>query len=1008
MNVFRPWMGLFLLGSTIMLQAKTDFVRDVRPILSDKCFACHGPDKEALEGGVRLDVRELAIREGKKGTPIVPGDPSASRIITRTHESNREERMPPPEFKVTLSAEEKRILSDWVKEGAEYEAHWAFKRIEKPELPSEVGIGNSIDAYVEKGLREKGFALNKAATKEQLIRRLSFDLTGLPPSLSEVASFVGDTSPDVTERLVDDLLQRESFGERMASEWLDVARYSDTYGYQQDRDRHVWPWRDWVVNAFNGNLPYSEFIRWQVAGDLIPNATDEQILATTFNRLHPQKVEGGSVPEEFRIEYVSDRAQTFATAFLGLTMECSRCHDHKYDPISQEDYFSLSAFFDNIDEAGLYSFFTPSVPTPTLMMPSGKQRGQLTTLSNEVARLETRLAEIPKGEWRPVGPTDLKTGLVGLFDFELNGKKQFTNHLGIAKVIGIGRNTTVTAGHGVALKLTGDDEVKLDVGNFKRSQPFSVSLRMNTPDVKERAVVFHRSRAWTDAASRGYQLLIEEGRLSASLIHFWPGNALRVKTTETLPVGKWHHVVMTYDGSSRARGLKLFVNGKEAEVEVVRDQLTRMITGGGGNEISIGARFRDRGFTGGMVDEMRVYQRRLESGEVASLFDPTREHGVVTESKEFSTTLAALQKAREGRDGMLDQISEIMVMREMPKQRQTHVLNRGAYNAPGQAVTSKPPGSLHSFSKDASANRLDLVEWLLDRKNPLTARVTVNRYWQLLFGQGLVGTSNDFGSQGALPTHPELLNWLAADFMENGWDLKALLRRIVASKTYQQSSYRNDSLVKADPLNKLLGRAPRYRLPAEMIRDNALKVSGLLIHQMGGAPVKPYELAVSFKPLKIDKGKGLYRRSLYTYWKRSAPAPSMMALDASKRDICSVKREVTATPLQAFVFMNDLQFVEAANHLATRMLNESDNDVSALMNLFRVTLGRSPSSKEAKVLQLMFDEQLVYFTGDPNRAIALLKTGETGVKSEQPQVKLAALAVVATALLSHDECVMKP
>lgn len=998
--------------------AAPDFIKDIRPILSDKCFACHGPDEAGQKGGVRLDSLELATRKGKKGAPIVPGDPSQSRLIKRINASD-DERMPPPEFKLSLTAEERHLLEEWIQSGAEYVGHWAFQPVEKPDVPEVAGISNPVDAFVSNRLKDAGYSLNDPATKEQLIRRVTFDLTGLPPTLDEVDAFVRDTSPLAFERVVDDLLQRQSFGERMASEWLDVARYSDTYGYQQDRDRRVWPWRDWVVKAFNENLPYSEFARWQIAGDLLPNATEEQILATTFNRLHPQKVEGGSVPEEFRVEYVSDRAQTVATAFLGLTLECSRCHDHKYDPITQADYFSMSSYFDNIDEAGLYSFFTPSVPTPTLLLPDAKQRQALMTQSNLVVKLEKELPALMKKEMAKLTGKKLpegESGLIGWFDFDPNEKGQVANRAPDGKPIKVGGGNKIVDGvKGKAVQLSGDDEVKLNVGNFKRSQPFSISLWLNTPDVKERAVVFHRSRAWTDAASRGYELLIEEGKLSAALIHFWPGNAIRVKTVKPVLINEWHHVVVTYDGSSKASGFALWLDGKRVETEIVRDHLTKQITGGGGDNISIGARFRDRGFTKAMVDDMRIYGRELGTAEVARLTmgeageKPASHELLLASSEPYRNALAALQKAREARDKTLDSIQEIMVMRELPKERPTHVLHRGAYDSPKEQVPSAPPAKLRGFAENAPANRLGLAEWLLARENPLTSRVTVNRYWQMLFGQGLVVTANDFGSQGSLPTHPELLDWLAADFMEQGWDVKGLLRQILLSQTYQQSPHRTDGLVAKDAQNHLLGRSPRYRLPAEMIRDNALKVSGLLVDKQGGAPAKPYEIAVSFKPQKIDTGEGLYRRSLYTYWKRTAPAPVMMTLDAAKRDVCSVKRETTATPLQAFVFMNDPQFVEAANHLAAKTLEAHQGDASkALDSLFRQLLGRAPSNGEVRILELMFKEQKALYEATPKDAEAMLKTGQPIANVEQPKTIVAAMGAVATALMSHDECVMKP
>ncbi|MDP6503634.1 MAG: DUF1553 domain-containing protein, partial [Planctomycetota bacterium] len=536
-------------------------------------------------------------------------------------------------------------------------------------------------------------------------------------------------------------------------------------------------------------------------------------------------------------------------------------------------------------------------------------------------------------------------------------------------------------------------------------------------------------RAWTDSASRGYQLLIEKGKLSASLIHFWPGNAIRVRTSESIPLDEWLYVTMAYDGSSRADGLKIFLNGKLPELDVVRDNLYKNITGSGGNEITIGERFRDRGFTNGMVDELKVFDRLLTPIEIAQLFDGKSLKNILAKRKQdnsaaeqeqlYAFYLATadescraqredLKKAREARSKAVDRIQEIMVMREMAEPRKTYLLHRGHYAAREEEVQAVTPASLHPYSKGEKPNRLGLSRWLMHPDNPLTARVTVNRYWQMFFGRGLVKTTNDFGSQGSPPTHPKLLDWLAKEFMDSGWDLKRLVRTIVTSTVYRQSSTGSAKATARDPLNLLLARSPRYRLPAEMIRDNALAASGLLQPSVGSGPVRPYELAVSFKPMGHDKGAGLYRRSLYTYWKRTAPAPVMMALDASKRDVCSVRRETTATPIQAFVFMNDPQFVEAAKKLAERVFEETDGDAfKSSKRIFRHLTSRRPSEKEAEILQRLYADELAAFEKQPDRARKLLSTGHSKPKNSLPVPQLAALTVTATAVFSHDECVMK-
>lgn len=998
--------------------AALSFSQDVRPILSDKCFQCHGPDEEARQADLRLDLREPALGV------LAPGTPDDSELVRRIESDDPDERMPPAHAKLTLEPGEVATLKRWIAEGADYEQHWSFRPIEKPEIPTVQSTDwprNEIDYFILARLEAEGLEPAPEASKERLIRRLRFDLTGLPPTLAEIDEFLADDSPGAYEALVDRLLAQEAYGERMAADWLDVARYADSYGYQVDRDRFVWPWKEWVIRAFNANLPYDQFITQQLAGDLLPDATDEQVLATTFNRLHPQKVEGGSVPEEFRVEYVADRNHTFATAFLGLTLECSRCHDHKFDPISQKEYYQLFAFFNNIDECGLYSYHTPAVPTPTMLLTDDAKRAQIAEVERQIAEAEEELHKTAATrreafrQWldaRPQGPEI--PGRVAHLEFEDAPS---------------GRNQNAAGVRGQAVKLSGDDEIKLDVGNFRRFQPFSVALWINTPEVKERAVVFHRTGGWTDAGSRGYQLLIEEGRLSASLIHFWPGNAIRVRTREAIPTGEWLHVVVTNDGSSRADGLKIFLNGQPADCEVVRDHLTKNITGGGGDNLAVGARNRDRGFTGGLVDDLQVFERELTPIEIAQISDDHSladalqapadeltgeqkaalfEYYLANVDDEYRQQLAAVRTAREERSNVIDDIPEIMVMRELAERRPTFLLKRGAYDAPADEVSPEIPAVFPAFPDDAPRDRLGLARWLTDPAHPLTSRVAVNRLWQLCFGQGFVRTPEDFGSQGEPPTHPALLDWLADDFRTHGWDVKRLLEQIVTSATYRQSSQASPAAMARDPGNRWLSRAPRYRLPAEMVRDNALAVSGLMDREIGGPPVRPYEVAVSFKPVKRDEGTGLYRRSLYTYWKRTAPAPVMMSLDAAKRDVCMVKRERTSSPLQALVLLNDPQFVEAARVLGEHALKQYGADANGVIEyLFRTLTSRRPTEQEQDVLQRLYQEQLAEFEADPEAAVRFLQTGDAPRDESIDPARLAAVGVLTSALMNFDECVMR-
>ena len=989
------WLVCTIGGSSgLRAIASTDFDRDVLPILSDRCYRCHGPDEGSREADLRLDRQDDAL------TVVRPGAPEESELLLRIFSEDPDEVMPPPDSNLSLTADEKKRISDWIQEGASWSEHWAFSQpleTDPPQVQLDDDAVNEIDRFLLSRLEGEGLAFSPTASKEKLIRRLTFDLTGLPPTLAEIDAFVNDETEQAYETLVQRLLRSDHYGQRMASDWLDVARYSDTYGYQVDRDRFVWPWRDWVIRAFNQNMPYDQFILEQLAGDLLPNATDDQILATAFNRLHPQKVEGGSTEEEFRVEYVADRTQTFATAFLGLTLECARCHDHKYDPISQKEYYQLFAFFNNVDESGLYSFFTNSVPTPTLTLSDQAQKDQLAALAAEVdAVLRDRPAvTIPL-------QADLATQEAELARLLATDGEPAVEEVDFKSVAGNNKTATDSRGRPAVL-LSGDDAVNLKTGNFSRYQPFSVSLSLHVTDRKERAVVYHRSRAWTDAGSRGYQLLIEDGKLSASLIHFWPGNAISVRTKQDLPINQWIDIAVVYDGSSVAQGLSIFIDGRRSTVEVVKNRLTKNITGGGGNEIAIGQRFRDRGLKGGQISAFKVFDRQLSAIEIARLHedeetlaalmkglaegalspqqhDVLEEHWVLTASNEHSAYRARLQSARESLCKKLDGQTEIMVMRELSDAKPAFVLNRGDYSDRGEVVSAETPAVFPELDKGLPRNRFGLAKWLTSGDHPLTARVAVNHFWQLIFGQGLVRTPEDFGRQGAPPTNQELLDWLARDFMNHGWNVQRLLSQMVTSRAYRQSSRVTPELLQKDPDNELLARAPSYRLPAEMLRDNLLAASGLLVDRIGGPPVKPYELAASFKASTPDRGEGLYRRSVYTYWKRTGPAPVMLALDASKRDVCRVKREKTSSPLQALAMLNGPQFVEASRALSERLINlhgEASEDKIAI-DLFRTLTSRNPNQRELGVIMELYKSQRHHFLLAIDDAVKYLGHGESG------------------------------
>ncbi|MFK5924001.1 MAG: DUF1553 domain-containing protein [Verrucomicrobiota bacterium] len=1009
---------------------KVDFNQQVMPILSDKCFHCHGPDKEHREAELRLDVREAAIEAGA----IVPGNVEKSEFLVRLFHDDPDELMPPAEAKLgALSAKEKDILKRWIEQGAEYKTHWSFvevpKKVELPKLQGKSSWGrNEIDAFVLARLQQKKLEPTQQAPRERWLRRVSFDLTGLPPTLAELDAFVADSSGEKAyEKVVDRLLASKAYGERMATDWLDSARYADTFGYQADRLMHVWPWRDWVIRAFNDNLPYDQFVLWQTAGDLLPNATLDQRLATTFNRLNRQTNEGGSINEEFRVEYVSDRVETNGTAFLGITIGCSKCHDHKFDPWTQQGYFEMSAFFNNIDESGLYSHFTETAPTPTLLLYSGDQELKHKKLLKKLADSEKKLQTVAKAaeqrfaNWQAAGgqgqaelPKVVLPKAVVSLNFD-DGKK-----IKGAKVI--------AGKQGKAAQFSGDDPFAVTdekTAAFHRTDEFSFSLWLKPSAFKSRQVIFHRSRAAEDSAFRGYELMLYDGKPTFSMIHFWPGNALRVQVKKALPLNAWTHLTITYDGSSQADGVKVYQNGKLIDLVKMQDKLTRDIdhkkewgdSGVGKNKLKLAGRFRDIGFAGGAIDEFQVFDRQLTSVEAAllagvgesksegALFD----HYLLRHDAPFAKAQVDAKKMREEENALISQVKQIMTMHDMKGQRAAYRLNRGQYAERREEAYPATPVSLFPMEKDWPKNRLGLAKWMIDGRNPLVSRVAVNRLWQTFFGRGIVATPEDLGTQGVPPTHPRLLDWMARDFMDSGWDVKAMMKKIALSSVYRQDSTPEDPRSFAeDPDNLLLARGPRHRLSAEQVRDNALAVSGLLVNKVGGISVKPYELAAAFKRQTPDKGEGLYRRSLYTFLKRTAPPPVMSTFDATAREVCLVRRERTSTPLQALVLMNGPQYVEAARVFAQHLIEKNATDVKArIVQGFRQCTSRKPEARELEILQALYAEQKEHFAKHSGEAAKLLKIGDRKVNAKLAVDDLAATTILCEAMLNFDETITK-
>jgi hypothetical protein len=1024
----------------VTVGASVEYDRDIRPILSDNCYQCHGPDEKARKAKLRLDLKESAFRVQDGIAVIKPGKSAESELVRRISTSDTDDLMPPPKSNHKLTPKQIDVIKQWIDSGAKWSGHWAFNPIQSPKPPVVKNArwpANEIDHFILARLEQEKLSPSREADRERLIRRITFDLTGLPPTLAEVDAFLADKSPGAYEKVVDRLLQSPRYGERMAATWLDLARYADTYGYQMDAPRPMWPYRDWVIKAFNQNLPFDQFVTWQIAGDLLPNATKEQRLATAFNRLHLQNEEGGVVDEEFRVAYVDDRVDTFGTAFLGLTVQCAHCHDHKYDPITMKDFYSLFAMFQNIDESGQnpYSQFVNDMPAPTLLLSDDSTDARLTKLCNEIAQREMDVAALRESargsfaEWlksKPATPT--VQGLVAAFSFDEITDKKSTNSIDSSKPAHAHEDPKLVPGKsGQAAELNGENGFTFPgIGNFARTDPFSIALWLQIPSHAERQVVLHHSKAPADAGSRGYELLLEDGHLTVGLHHQWPGNSITVRSKSPIPTNEWVHVAFTYDGSSHASGLRIFINGKPSEVEVIRDHLWKDITYESGEpELAIGYRFRDAGFKQGKVDDFRIFNRALTAIEVANVagldeLQTARDGEALLDYYIANIYPPARQLAsevnllRREQSRLINPISEIEVMEELPQPKPAYILKRGAYDQHGEQVSANTPAILPPLPANAPRNRLGLARWLVAPGNPLLARVTVNRAWEMMFSRGIVETVDNFGSRGAVPSHPELLDWLASDFIRSGWNYKTLLKKIAMSATYRQSSKAPAELVARDPENNLLARGPARRLTAEMLRDQALADSGLLAENIGGSSVKPYQPAglweIAMGNPKYEQGHGddLHRRSLYTFWKRTVPPPNMVSFDAAERNVCLAKRQSTSTPLQALSLLNDVQMTEAARFISQRMFQEGGSTVESRITwAFRLVTSRHPRKDEIEVLEQLFNEQRDLFAGDQQAASKLLAEGETSNSPALSQVDLAAGTVLAEALLNHDEAIMR-
>ncbi len=1051
-----------------------DYNRDIRPILSNHCWNCHGRDDGSRQAELRLDEHEPGLKGGASGLPaIVPGKPTDSELVRRIRHTDPDLVMPPPESQNPLSPRQQQLLEKWIAAGAPRAEHWAFIPPVRPTVPafsaahSTTGSVQPIDAFILQRLQQQGLEFSPPAPPLTWLRRVSLDVTGLPPSLAEQQEFLDDIGKqslaNARERVVDRLLASPASAERFAMLWLDLARYADTNGYNNDETRTMWPWRDWVIQAFQSNMPYDQFLTEQLAGDLLPSASLSQKVATGFNRNHVLTTEGGIIEEEYHAEYVADRIHTTSTVFLALSIQCARCHDHKYDPISQQDFYQLAAFFNNVPDR-IVSYSAGRMAEPLLKVPTAAQRAELDRLTALEADLQTRLqqrrdsADDAVAAWEAaLTPAELdqpaQPGLAAAFTLD-EATGNYLEQLTAAPAgIPNGPRKSVPGRFGEAAHFDGSAWIAAaSVGDFDADQPFSVSVWVK-PEAGDAATVL--SRMDDAAAYRGYDLILESSRPAAHFVNHWPDTAFKVVAEKPLQLNQWQHLLLCYDGSRRSTGVTLYVDGAPQKLTATTDNsLTGTLRTD--KPFHIGRRQNSAPFRGA-IDDLRIFSAVLREADATRLAagapaaglrellatpadkrTPDQRQLIRSYFLDFADPLSGNLRSElaeiPGRRSEIEkQIPVTMVMQEEPQRRPSYILKRGQYDQRGPQVRAAIPAvfarSLPPAPTDAAEpTRLELARWLTDPKHPLTSRVAVNRLWEMLFGAGIVETSADFGIQGSPPSHPELLDWLAVELVESGWNQRALLKAMLLSETYAQSSGVTPELREIDPRNTLLARAPRLRLPAELIRDNALAVSGLLSTTVGGPSVRPWQPAGLWEDVSVerrekyvtDAGENARRRSLYSFWKRTCPPPGMTTFDAPDRETCVIRRSRTNTPLQALVLLNDPTYLAASQHLAKQLLllpNDSERWESA----FRRILCRPPVAAETDALNAVLASARQHFQAHPAAAQELLSSATLATppaSSESTQIALpntaqeiieiAAWSTAVSTIMNTDEAITRP
>jgi hypothetical protein len=1024
-----------------------EYNRDIRPILAENCFSCHGPDSASRKADLRLDQRELAIEMGA----ITPDDPDSSAMLERIFADDPDVLMPPPETKKQLSAQQKEMLRQWIARGAEYQLHWSLiapERPEPPEVKNAAWVQTPIDRFVLARLEEAGLEPAAEADRRTLGRRVSLDLTGLPPDPQSIEAFVNDPSDDAYETYVDQLLASDQWGEHRGRYWLDVARYADTHGIHFDNYREVWAYRDWVIKAFNRNLPFDQFTIEQLAGDLLPDPSLDQQIASGFNRCNITTNEGGIIDEEYAVLYTRDRTETVGQVWMAMTVGCAVCHDHKFDQFSQREFYEMSAYFNNTTQA-VRDGNVKDTP-PIVMVPLTEDRTRWDALVAEIPSAR-QAVEARRGEAMPEFESWLASASPEVM------KSQFPTealHLDAPLKEGQGTTARVTIendsrelaltdsaqwqegpSNSRALQPQGGVGELPGVGDFDHDQAFTCTVWVMLPSNDSSGAIC--ARMDDQNGFRGWDFWVQRRQVGAHVINQWSDNALKVVAKKQVPANQWTHVAVSYDGSGKASGVKVYYSGQAEATNVEADTLTE--TTRTDVPFRIGQRRATSILSGAAIQDLRLYKRALEPAEVHTLASASRFAAILSKPADqrsedeikslYGWWLGALDQTFQDRSAQLARLQKEQadikargtiahVMHEAKESPTAYILDRGDYDKRGEQVNAGTPGILPPMPDSLPRNRLGFAQWLLLREQPLTTRVTVNRFWQQLYGQGIVRTPGDFGITGDLPSHPELLDWMAVEFRESGWDVKRFFKLLVTSATYRQSATVTPEKLERDADNRLLSRGPRFRMDAEMVRDYALAASGLLVPEIGGPSLKPYQpegvweavamIGSNTRNYQQESGDNLYRRSMYTFWKRSAPPASMDIFNAPSREFCTVVRERTNTPLQALVTLNDPQFIEAARALAQRALTQEDASLEARADFLMLHLAaRRLEDSERAIVTASLADLLAYYEAHPDDAAELLSVGESKPDENLEPATLAAWTMLTNQLMNLDEVLNK-